>query len=139
MNPRIQHEDSFVLLIVLRSLVSGGPFSFLENFVKSEFSLMPTMVSCASVDHVGKDRNMPKRNFGSEGCRFESCRMHHFEIDAVAIPPSQLVVLFPIFARRHAVKQFVGEFVVGDLFGRGVECKFGVHSLRDDPQRHRLT
>ena len=39
----------------------------------------------------------------------------------------------------HTGEQVVGGPVVGDLFGRRVERELGVHALRDDAQRHRLT
>jgi hypothetical protein len=47
---------------------------------------------------------------------------------------SQLVELFPILPGRRAVQKFVCDFVIRDLFGRGVELEFGVHALRDDAQ-----
>lgn len=49
-----------------------------------------------------------------------------------------LVVLLPAFAWRPSNEHFIGQFVVGDLFGFTVEHQFGIQLLGHNSQGENL-
>ena len=51
---------------------------------------------------------------------------------------SEFEELLPVLAGWSASQQFVGDLVVRDLLGRGIEAEFRVHPLGEDADGHGL-